>query len=146
MKPEYEEFRAQLLEKELSHYAQPRDTISIPYLLKGKCYSWSQKFVERFPHLTLRTGFYGNREHYWCTEPDGTIVDPTIAQFHDGEGDPRKYRLFDETKDRIYLGKCMNCGQELYGLKAEGRKEVCETNAELGVHCQQELERYYNNR
>lgn len=37
MKPEYVTLKHELLEHALSKYVQPRDTISIPYLLKGRC-------------------------------------------------------------------------------------------------------------
>jgi hypothetical protein len=132
IKPEYQALRDELLEKELSYYIQPRETISIPYLLKGKCYAWTHKFVEAFPQLRQVCGFYGHGEHYWCVEPDGTIVDPTVEQF-------------DEALDQIYLGKCMNCGSEIYGLKAEGRQEICPPEeGEEESDCSRSLTAYYN--
>lgn len=145
MKPEYQALKDELLEKELSRYAQPRETISIPYLLKGKCYGWTSIFVQKFPHLKQVCGFYGHGEHFWCVDVDGTIVDPTIEQFHDGTGDPAKYRVLDESVDRIFLGKCMNCGWEIYGLKSEGHQSVCRPGEnDPDRDCQAELERYYN--
>jgi hypothetical protein len=146
MKPEYQAYRDELLEKELSRYKlQRRGDISIPYLLKGKCYGWTAKFAEKFPQLKQVCGFYGNSEHYWCVDTDGTIVDPTVGQFYDGEGDPNKYRVFDESVDKIYLGKCMNCGFEIYGLKAEGEQSICKPEAgEKESECSRSLTDYYN--
>lgn len=146
MKPEYKALYEELLENALEKYIQPRDTIGIPYLLKGKCRAWSLKAIERFPQLELVTGFYGNSEHFWCVEPDGTIVDLTVGQFYDGEGDPRKYRVLDPEADEIYLGKCMNCGFEIYGLMAEGQQSVCKpADGEQESECARSLSDYYNN-
>jgi hypothetical protein len=141
MKAEYLAYRDELIEEALSHYSQPRHTISVPYLLKGRCIPWAQKFVDRWPNLKLVKGFWRGLEHAWCVDENGDIVDPTIGQFigmDQPDGLPADYREVDWQKDRIYLGKCMNCGDEIYGLRARGHQSVCSDE------CNRSLELYYN--
>jgi hypothetical protein len=142
----YREFYEILLERELSHYNQPREKLDIPYLLKGLCESWCKKFKKKFPDLKIKRGFYSGNEHYWCVEPNGTIVDPTFPQFGQIQN-PNKYRVFNPETDKIYLGKCMNCGTSIYGLESEGHQRVCKDVIIDGVleqSCEKELESYYN--
>jgi hypothetical protein len=148
VKDEYKAYRDELIEHELSYYSQPRSSISIAYLLKGKCYSFGQKFVEKWPQLKLVCGFYGHNEHYWLVDLDGTIVDPTVWQFHEqgDDGDPRKYRVLDSSRDKVYIGRCMNCGNGIYGLLKDAPLSICPDIVENGVveqSCQAELEAYY---
>lgn len=54
---------------------------------RGKCREMSEKAVLEDPTLTLVRGFYfcpiwnSEEPHWWCKRADGTIVDPTAAQF-----------------------------------------------------------------
>lgn len=143
MTPEYQAFRDELLEQALSRYIQPRDTISIPYLLKGKCSPWTLLFVARFPELTRVAGFYNGAEHFWCVDQSGAIVDPTVEQFYvpAWSWNPLAYRVYDPETDEVFLGKCMNCGSEIYGLISEGQQSVCR---DAESDCQAQLEDYYN--
>ncbi len=55
-------------------------------LLRGKCREMAQAAVDADPTLTLVRGWYddphwGEQEHWWAKRPDGSIVDPTAAQF-----------------------------------------------------------------
>lgn len=137
-KPEYAAYGEELLDEMLARYQQPRESLNIPYLLKGQCMPWTDKFVAKFPELTKVLGFYDGSEHAWCVTPDGVIVDPTIKQFYVTEGDPTLYRVFNPEIDKIYLGKCMECGTEIYGLQARGRQEICSDE------CGDSLTNYFN--
>ena len=54
---------------------------------RGKCKEMSEALCAADPTLTLVRGHYfcpiwnSDEPHWWCTKPDGTIVDPTAAQF-----------------------------------------------------------------
>ena len=76
--------------------------------LRGRCKELSEAAAAEDPTLTVTKGWYddplwGEQEHWWCTRPDGTIVDPTAAQFPVG-GVASLYRP--------YVGKypCWECG------------------------------------
>lgn len=83
----------------------------------GKCVEVSQSMAEAFPELTRVRGWYdcpiwGEREHWWCVDLPGDVVDPTAAQFPSkGIGE---YRQFEEGVDREAVGKCPNCGGYIY--------------------------------
>jgi hypothetical protein len=76
----------------------------------GLCCVAVKKMKEAFPELEVQRGFrYPGGEHWWLKTADGTIIDPTENQFYsDGE-----YKQF-EPGDEVRIGKCMNCGWELY--------------------------------
>lgn len=143
----YRDFYNEILEEELSHYRQPRETIDILYLLKGLCGLWSKKFQEKYPELKIQRGFYSGREHWWCVEPDGTIVDPTFLQF--GQiPDSKKYKVLNPDTDEIQLGRCLNCGEYIYGLEKEGPQDLCKdviVDGEVIQSCRKEFEHYLNN-
>ncbi len=83
---------------------------------EGRCSEITLRMQEVFPELTRVRGHYhcwaqGRREHWWLTDPDGNIVDPTYAQFPSQgtgeyvpwvEGDPEP------------TGKCLDCGEYVY--------------------------------
>lgn len=53
---------------------------------RGKCKEMSEALVAADPTLTLVRGHYicpqwGSQPHWWVRKTDGTIVDPTAAQF-----------------------------------------------------------------
>lgn len=52
----------------------------------GRCLELSTAAVAADPTLRLVRGWYhcpmwGERQHWWCVRPDGTVVDPTVTQF-----------------------------------------------------------------
>ena len=59
----------------------------------GECHDVSLRMQAAFPELTLHGGYVrtplGNDLHFWLTDPDGQIVDPTAAQF--GYLEPKDY-------------------------------------------------------
>ena len=134
----YEATRQKLLERDrvaFKHWDPPATERDIT---RNKCTWWAKAFGEAHPELTLVRGFFGIYnpenpcteyaiiEHVWFTTADGTIIDPTRAQFGAAEqGCSDLYRVFDPLKDEIYLGKCPNCGEPQYGLEAEGPKDIC---------------------
>lgn len=96
------------------------------YSLRGKCKELSEEAIKKDPSLTLVSGFYyepfWNREeeHWWCKRQDGSIYDPTAAQFPSG-GIEDFYREF--------TGEfcCEQCGEIKHQDKMihEGRFHFC---------------------
>lgn len=79
--------------------------------LRGRCRELAEAACADDPTLTLVRGWYddpiwGAQEHWWCTRPDGTIVDPTARQFPVG-GVAEWYRPFEG------LYPCAECGAEV---------------------------------
>lgn len=137
------------------------DNVDIGVMLRGTCGTYVRKFTEMFPELKEQPGFinfqvgienYRPGEHYWCVHEDGRIIDPTLEQFyHARNGYQPFYKPLDEEKDIIQIGKCMNCGSEIYGTMKElkengGRKELCDDildeNGEVEESCAADYERY----
>src|SRR5688572_31601131 len=53
---------------------------------RGKCREMSEALCAEDSTLTLMRGhymcpFWGEQPHWWCQKADGTVVDPTAAQF-----------------------------------------------------------------
>jgi hypothetical protein len=87
------------------------------------CAEATRKLVAAFPELRRVRGHYvcplwGPREHWWCVAPDGSVVDPTQAQFPTRGG--FEYEERDETRPEP-TGRCHNCGEYCYG----GRTDTC---------------------
>lgn len=79
--------------------------------LRGKCEEMSRAAVAADPTLTLVRGWYydpiwGREEHWWTVRPDGTIHDPTAAQFPMG-GVTQWYEKYDGRFP------CYGCGREV---------------------------------
>lgn len=79
---------------------------------RGKCKEFCDEAVQKDPSLTLVRGYYycpiWNRkeQHWWTTRRDGSIFDPTAAQFpSNGLGD---YEPFDG-----YFN-CEQCGARVH--------------------------------
>lgn len=125
MKPEYEAFKKTLIAEQRKRILN-QEELSDRDILRGQCRLFSTTFQIKFPHLRLERGFYNyggyNCEHIWCVDVDGTIVDPTVEQFLLTNG---TYKVFDPKKDQILIGKCCNCGIEIYGLEEEGPRQIC---------------------
>jgi hypothetical protein len=83
----------------------------------GACAEATLAMQRAFPELTRVRGHYyclawGERQHWWLTDADGQIVDPTAAQFPSaGHG---IYEPWIEGADEP-TGKCPNCGGLIYG-------------------------------
>lgn len=147
MRPEYEEFLTELCETKRMQYTEScRDDLTRADLVRAACNDFTKKFVTKFPHLKRVGGFYcqsqnakrerPGTEHRWCVDVDGTVVDPTEEQFSiKGVHVP-----LDEMFHIIQIGRCMNCGEYIYGLKKDGPKSCCSDE------CATQLEDYYNRR
>ena len=83
--------------------------------LRGKCHEYSKAAVATDPSLRLVRGWYidptwGRQEHWWTERPDGSIYDPTSAQFPMG-GVREWYEEF------AGIFPCEECGMDF----AEGK-------------------------
>lgn len=79
--------------------------------LRGKCEEYATRAVAADPSLTLVRGWYcdpiwGREEHWWTTRSDGSIHDPTAAQFPMG-GVAEWYEEF------AGYYPCQECGREV---------------------------------
>lgn len=57
--------------------------------LKGRCHEMALAAAREDPTLTVVFGHYtdphsGREGHWWCVRPDGSIYDPSAAQFASG--------------------------------------------------------------
>jgi hypothetical protein len=99
----------------------------------GQCSEATEAMADAFPELKRVRGHYychrwGERTHWWLVAPDGSIVDPTAAQFPSrGDGDYVEWNEGDEEP----TGKCPNCDGYVYGGGT-----VC------SEQCAREYERY----
>ncbi len=93
---------------------------------RGQCRQMCDAAIQADPTLTLVCGWYhcpfnGKEQHWWTVRPDGTIFDPTAAQF------PSKGRGEYE----VYTGwlECSNCHKAIHESKAQidGRHAYCST-------------------
>lgn len=84
----------------------------------GLCREAAEDMAKAFPALKVVRGhvhcLWGKRGHWWCVDPEGNIVDPTVGQFPWVES----YEEFHEG-DEYRIGKCMNCGEEIWGSSPE---------------------------
>jgi hypothetical protein len=76
---------------------------------RGKCREFCEAAIAEDPSLTLVRGYYhdafwGKHQHFWTVRADGSIFDPTKAQFPDQGGD---YEEFDGTVE------CEQCGKRV---------------------------------
>lgn len=78
--------------------------------VRGKCLMYADRMLTAFPELRTVRGHVGkvhrDCEHWWCVTPDGTVIDPTAAQFRVGS----VYIPFVEGSDEP-TGVCPNCGE-----------------------------------
>lgn len=75
----------------------------------GCCYEESAALVADDPTLRLVRGWYhcpmwGQREHWWVTRSDGSILDPTVDQFPT-RGNGAEYVEYTGTMPCEYCGK-----------------------------------------
>jgi hypothetical protein len=82
----------------------------------GQCKILTKKMAAEFPELRIAVGFFhciwGARQHAWLVAPDGSVVDPTRAQFP-GSGEYEELTE-DQWADRIPTGVCMDCGDDVF--------------------------------
>jgi hypothetical protein len=110
-------------------------------VLLGKCKEATEEMCAAFPELTKVAGHvhceWGKRGHFWATTADGTIVDPTRAQFPGAIA----YEAWSPGQT-VRVGRCMNCGADIWresnDLKSVRREEIC------GEDCARALGDYYN--
>ena len=105
------------------------------YGTAGTCREATTAMVLAFPHLRRTVGMIVMKDapdgdirpwpHWWCVDVDGTIVDPTRAQFPCAE---IEYFPADPEKGTP-TGKCMNCGWLAYN-KNPFCSEACEKTVE----------------
>jgi len=91
---------------------------NVPSYPLGLCGSVTLEMVQAFTELKRVRGLYncpfdGCRSHWWCIAPDGTIVDPTAAQFT-SKGLMGEYVPWIEGSPEP-TGKCPDCGELVYG-------------------------------
>lgn len=90
----------------------------------GLCKLAVDQMSEEFPELRKVRGHvhcsWGKRAHWWLEDPEGNIVDPTASQF------PliSRYEHWDSSKE-LKLGKCLNCGEIIWGKVNEGPQQFC---------------------
>ena len=114
--------------------------------VRGMCVHAANEMKQAFPELRIVKGFAvfneayesARAEHAWLITEDGTILDPTKGQFDL----PFTYREW-QPGDRVQVGRCMNCGDDIYdkpkSLDDDSlHRSVCSRNCEI------ELEFEYN--
>jgi hypothetical protein len=73
--------------------------------IRGECRQVCAEMLVHFPELRLKGGYVrtpiGSDLHYWLLAPDGSIVDPTEAQF--GYLDPEDYEDAGTTDPLVLL-------------------------------------------
>jgi len=81
----------------------------------GHCEKATKEMVITFPELRQARGHYicpiwGLRQHRWCAEKDGRIVDPTASQFPS-----RGLGSYEEAHSDmlVRVGTCMECGEPI---------------------------------
>lgn len=95
----------------------------------GRCCEVTAAMVTMFPELIRVRGHYfdplwGERAHWWLTDPDGDIVDPTAAQFPSkgcGVYTPWTEGVMEPTSI------CPNCGGYVYDFYTCCSKECTRT-------------------
>lgn len=89
---------------------------------RGRCQNASRRMTEAFPELRLVRGYcvlangYAPA-HWWCETDAGVVIDPTAAQF-DVIVDYDEYN--EEKHGPLPIGKCMNCGFEVFNHDHQG--------------------------
>jgi hypothetical protein len=93
-----------------------QDQIQADYLkFRGKCREYCEAAIAVDPTLTLVRGHYycpqfGEQPHWWTVRKDGSVFDPTAAQFpSNGAG---LYVPFNG------LVECAQCGKEMKEAEA----------------------------
>lgn len=109
----------------------PSEASESDYLkFRGRCRELAEAACVEDPALTLVRGHYhcpiwGKQAHWWCVRADGSIHDPTRAQFP--SGGLGEYEPFDGTLE------CAECGRTIQEADAieMGRYAVCSDRCAL---------------
>jgi hypothetical protein len=93
----------------------------------GMCSGTTVNMVEAFPELRRVRGHYhcpswGEREHWWCVDERGSVVDPTAHQFPGRapavslplDVATARYEEFTGDDSELPTGVCMDCGLAVY--------------------------------
>lgn len=123
MNPLYQDFIDELVETSKKGFCHE---VTRGQAVRGNCVSWSKKLSKQFPELKVVVGFCNGNEHAWNVTPEGEIIDSTWEQF----GDNRNYEEYDGEKHEIKIGKCMNCGEEIFGKMTDTPKSICSEGCE----------------
>lgn len=108
-----------------------RDTSADYRQYRGKCKELADAACAADPTLILVRGHYfcplwnSNEQHWWCVKQDGTIYDPSAAQFpSNGNG---IYTPFDG------FVECSECGKVVLEENASfhGRYAFCSTECNM---------------
>lgn len=89
---------------------------------RGKCKEFCEQEIAKDPSLTLVRGhyicpFWGEQPHWWTTRSDGSVFDPTKAQFPShGIGE---YVPFSG------MVNCSECGKEMNEEEASFESNYC---------------------
>jgi hypothetical protein len=98
--------------------------------MMGQCRQEAEKMGEAFPELRVVKGHVTvwreilqpqRTAHWWCVAVEGEIVDPTRGQYPWPVTDYEQY----VEGDPVRLGKCANCGDEIWGDPAVSHPTVC---------------------
>lgn len=86
---------------------------------RNTCRSATAAMQAFFPELECVRGHYvcavgGSIPHWWCVDPDGEIVDPTVAQF------PTRWGEYVPFTGPDPICKCMNCGELVWDREHSG--------------------------
>jgi hypothetical protein len=123
----HEELRQLLMKKLRRDFS--RQHLTNAELLRHRCADFCTIFEAVFgDRLQRAAGWLGNVEHHWMVDKrTGEIVDPTREQFSSVD---LRYKVFNPETDKIYVGKCMNCGDEIHDLKENGPRSICSDECE----------------
>lgn len=82
---------------------------------RGQCKEVTEHMSVAFPELRRIRGHYvcpteGRLPHWWLIGSDGTIIDPTKAQFTSGGAG-----AYEPHEGPEPTGTCLNCGEYVYG-------------------------------
>lgn len=100
-----------------------------PHRMLGQCEVEAKEMARVFPELTIVPGHTyvefstgpRKRAHWWLITQTGEIVDPTAGQY---SSPIIRYEPYEDG-DEVRLGKCMNCGAEIWGPPVLGRQDIC---------------------
>ena len=121
MDQRYQDAIADIIRTFRAQYANGSD-LDDAAVLRGRCLCATEALVEKFPELKKVCGFCNGQEHFWCVTPSGEIVDGSAAQFG---AIFLEYDEYDESRHTIQIGRCMDCGEPIYGKMSDSRKDFC---------------------
>jgi hypothetical protein len=103
-----------------------------PAATLGQCEKAVEEMKGVFPELEVKKGYaicpepWGKRGHWWLLDEEGKIIDPTRSQFTCGVFGYEEYVEGDDVR----VGKCMNCGDEIWGQPERDGACICSPKCE----------------